>query len=260
MATIISPVYPGTVLQNGSSGSTVARMQSYLNALRAAKYPSLSLLTVDGKYGSATTKTVMQYQAIQGLTMDGHIGQNTWNAIVLDYNNTIGGSADTYPGIALRPGFTGQDVTHMQVYLNDLAGTYMAINRQTVDGEYGSNMSAAVRRFQRQFGLTNDGIIGKNTWNRIVAVHAALSGTKTHVTTPYGGTVLTVGSTGDNVRYLQSYLEAIPGTGSVTVDGSFGKGTQAAVIRFQAMHGLTADGKVGSSTWAALIPAFNATL
>lgn len=260
MAAIVSPVYPGTVLRIGSSGSTVARMQSYLNALRSAKYPSLGLLTVDGKYGSGTANTVKQYQAIHGLTVDGNIGQTTWNAIVLDYNTTIGGSANTYPGIALRPGSTGQDVAHMQVYLNDLAGTYTAINRQTVDGDYGSNMSAAVRRFQRQFGLTNDGVLGKNTWNRIVSVHEALAGAKTHVTTPYGGTILTIGSTGDNVRYLQSYLNAIPGTGVVTVDGNFGKGTQTAVIRFQAAHGLTADGKVGSATWATLISAFNATL
>ncbi len=31
--------------------------------------------------------------------MDGVIGHDTWNAIVSDYNATIGGSADTYPGI-----------------------------------------------------------------------------------------------------------------------------------------------------------------
>ena len=34
--------------------------------------------------------------------MDGVIGHDTWNAIVSDYNATIGGSADTYPDVYKR--------------------------------------------------------------------------------------------------------------------------------------------------------------
>ena len=96
---VVDPVYPGTALRPGSSGSEVARMQTYLNGLRDAKYPTLNRLVVDGRYGSATASTVMQYQVINRLSMDGVIGHDTWNAIVSDYNATIGGSADT---IAVR--------------------------------------------------------------------------------------------------------------------------------------------------------------
>ena len=37
---VVDPVYPGTALRPGSSGSEVARMQTYLNGLRpsASKY------------------------------------------------------------------------------------------------------------------------------------------------------------------------------------------------------------------------------
>ena len=51
---VVDPVYPGTALRPGSSGSEVARMQTYLNGLRDAKYPTLNRLVVDGRYGSAT--------------------------------------------------------------------------------------------------------------------------------------------------------------------------------------------------------------
>lgn len=258
---VVDPVYPGTALRPGSSGSEVARMQTYLNGLRDAKYPPLNRLVVDGRYGSATASTVMQYQVINRLSMDGVIGHDTWNAIVSDYNATIGGSADTYPGIPLRPGDRSQDVRHMQGRLNEVARIYTGINTQTVDGAYGNNMTNAVRRFQRQFSLSADGILGKDTWNKIVSVHNAMqAGNPTHVTTQYPGVPLRVGSTGDYVRFVQSYLNGISGRPLLTVDGNYGQNTTRAVGLFQATAGLPVDGAVGSATWAALIPAFNATL
>jgi peptidoglycan hydrolase-like protein with peptidoglycan-binding domain len=40
---------------------------------------------------------------------------------------------------------------------------------------------------------------------------------------------------------------------SVTADGVFGSGTEAAVRSFQSGHGLAADGVVGANTWGALV-------
>lgn len=250
---VVSPPYPGRTLQVGSSGSEVARMQKYLTALRV-KYPTLPVLTVDGKFGTATRQAVITYQVLNGLTPDGVIGQMTWNAIVTDYNATIGGSAETYPGIPLRSGMTGEDVRLMETYLNELANTYTAINKQTVDGVFGTNMTAATQRFQRQFGLTNDGVIGQMTWNKIVSVHT----TRQYVITPYPGFTISQGASGDNVRFIQSYCNA---TGAqLTIDGQFGPATKQAVTVFQAQHGLKPDGIVGSMTWSALVNAFNASL
>ena len=50
---------------------------------------------------------------------------------------------------------------------------------------------------------------------------------------------------------LQAALNAVNGAG-LTPDGVFGKGTKAAVMAFQAAHGLTADGIAGMKTFAAL--------
>ena len=59
------------------------------------------------------------------------------------------------------------------------------------------------------------------------------------------------GSTGDDVRTLQTMLNAVSNAG-LTVDGIFGSGTETAVKNFQKANGLTVDGIVGANTWAAL--------
>lgn len=60
---------------------------------------------------------------------------------------------------------------------------------------------------------------------------------------------------------MQSYLSALGGSiPKLTIDGQYGTATKNAVMQFQASKGLKVDGIVGSTTWNALIVAFNATL
>ena len=63
--------------------------------------------------------------------------------------------------------------------------------------------------------------------------------------------VLKIGSSGPDVLTLQSTLKQL-GFDPKGVDGTFGPGTEAAVIAFQTSKGLTADGIVGPNTMAAL--------
>jgi putative chitinase len=59
--------------------------------------------------------------------------------------------------------------------------------------------------------------------------------------------VLKIGSTGDDVRKLQSRL-------GLTPDGSFGPVTEAKVKEWQRNNNLTGDGIVGDIAWAKLFP------
>ena len=63
--------------------------------------------------------------------------------------------------------------------------------------------------------------------------------------------ILCQGDTGATVRVIQRELGRA-GFDPGLIDGVFGSRTQAAVIAFQAAHGLVADGEVGSATAAAL--------
>jgi Putative peptidoglycan binding domain/D-alanyl-D-alanine carboxypeptidase len=62
--------------------------------------------------------------------------------------------------------------------------------------------------------------------------------------------LLMVGDRGPDVEALQERLNALGAR--LTIDGAFGTPTRAALMAFQAAHGLTADGVVSASTRAAL--------
>ena len=64
-------------------------------------------------------------------------------------------------------------------------------------------------------------------------------------------TVLEVGSRGDDVKKVQQKLIQF-GYMTGTADGRYGEKTRDAVLWFQRKNGLTADGKVGAKTAAAL--------
>lgn len=68
---------------------------------------------------------------------------------------------------------------------------------------------------------------------------------------PYPGTVLRLGSTGDDVRQIQERLTAL-GYAPGAADGLFWRRTCDAVRAYQRARGLAVDGAVGPATWAAL--------
>jgi putative chitinase len=70
--------------------------------------------------------------------------------------------------------------------------------------------------------------------------------------------VLQQGSTGPDVTALQTKLKEL-GFDPNGVDGNFGPGTKTAVIAFQQSKGITADGKAGPNTMAAMQAGGSAT-
>ncbi|MEG1385177.1 MAG: peptidoglycan-binding protein [Oscillospiraceae bacterium] len=257
------PPYPGTPLKKGSSGNNVKLMQYDLDAIREYLYPSLQFLKVDGIFGSATQETVMQYQAIKGLKADGIIGQITWNAIVNDFASLPSGATDVYPGIPLSQGSSGVAVINMQTKIDEITPTYTAIKKLAVDGHFGQSTADATRLFQKQFALVPDEVIGEETWYAIVGVrNNTVVGNPDSVSTKYPGTPVQMGSSGDSVRYVQSYMNTVgiklggiyP---TVTIDGQFGQLTKNLVINFQKHFCLKTDGIVGSITWSKMVEEFN---
>jgi len=62
------------------------------------------------------------------------------------------------PGVSFSMGMSGEDVISLQAGLNEL-GLYHG----PVDGQYGEGTASAVRRLQRQLGVSADGLFGPAT-------------------------------------------------------------------------------------------------
>ena len=265
--------YPGSPIRQGDSGTAVFTLQRQLNRI-TKDYPFLGKLTVDGVFGSRMAATVRAFQKQFNLTADGMVGRQTWYKISYIYvsvkdlaeltsegevsSGTL--SDGTWGGTVLRTGSTGSAVEQLQFWLNTLAQYESSIPSLTVDGVYGSGTASAVRAFQRKYGLTVDGVVGRNTWTELYDQFRSIQ-SDNGTPNAYPGTALREGASGQNVRLVQFWLKiartVYSSLSNVTVDGKFGSATTAAVRRFQTYFGLTSDGVVGRTTWNKLYEVYN---
>lgn len=192
------------------------------------------------------------------------------NDIEIVQTDIITNVLSSYPGTALKQGSTGLDVQTIQTYLNRIRRNYPAIPAITdAAGNFGSSTKAAVTKFQSIFNLTPDGIVGKSTWYKISSLYTAVTrlaeldseGNTLGIGTVPPSSVLRQGSSGPDVITLQYLLNIVseyyPGIPRPAQDGIFGSGTRQAVIAFQQIMGLQADGIVGPLTWNSLYNAYH---
>ena len=125
-----------------------------------------------------------------------------------------------------RLGSTGENVASIQLLLAVRGYTL------SIDSDFGPQTQATVKAFQAAQHLTVDGIVGPQTWSVLV------------ITTREG-------SSGSAVVALQQQLNT--NGARLTVDGSFGPLTNAALRSYQSRHKLSVDGIAGPQTWQSLV-------
>lgn len=108
-----------------------------------------------------------------------------------------------------------------------------------VDGVFWGATLAAVRRFQQERGLAEDGVVGDETWSALVDATFQLGDRLLYLKMPH--------LHGADVKVLQGALNVL-GFASGEPDGIFGPYTERAVGEFQANVGLRVDGIAGPDT------------
>lgn len=268
------PPYP---LRLGSTGDDVRSIQIRLNRI-SRNYPSIpKIAEINGLYSYDTEAAVRRFQEIFDPTPDGVVGRATWYRIQSIYAavkrlNALNAEGITLEEVTqqfpevLRPGSTGVGVRELQYYLRYLAQFSNEIPPLELDGIYGPTTEAAVRAFQRLYGLEIDGIVGEDTWNAIYRSYLGAIETippqySEGVTVPFQGVPLVMGVQSEEVRLLQEYLnriaEAFPEIPTVSVTGIYGAQTQAAVEAFQRLFDIPVTGVVIATTWNAITDVYS---
>ncbi len=280
-----SQEFPGT-LTLGARGVEILELQLYLATI-ALYNNEVRSVGLDGVFGGGTLDSVVSFQRAYGLNGDGVVGEATWNRLVEVYNGikdnvnvpTVDGgiTLKDYPGTPLREGDRSENVTYIQSLLQRLRTDYQNIPQIAVDGIFGSLTKEAVRAFQRNVGLSDDGIVGRDTWN---ALNNALLNITTEpspteeIPTPAPAPViaqtvtptpkeikrlnlnepferpLRAGSVGNDVGKMKKALMKKGYLNPTAADGDiFGIATRRAVELLQKDAGLTPTGRVDEETW-----------
>lgn len=182
--------------------------------IRAAQYGVHMMCFVvnrfDGYFDDQTEIAIRRYQQKYGLAATGTLNDPTWASLLIEVKDI--------QSALRRKGFY----------------------HGAIDGLGDPETFNAVKSFQSANGLAADAMVGSATRAKLMR-----NGSSEVQTSDLP---LSQGSSGDKVLYLQYglYILCCDPNG---VDGSFGAGTLAAVKKFQAKYGLTADGVVGAGTW-----------
>ena len=264
----VGPTFSGsTVLRRNSSGSEVRRLQEALHALEFYEG------TITGNYGGLTQEAVRLFQKKYDLDADGVAGPKTLSMLASLLGDGGGsGSAVSIVKQAqsssvseqLRHGMNGSSVKALQ---EDL--TKLDFYSGTVTGRFGNLTKEAVRQFQREHGLTSDGVAGPKTLAKIkselqeedsseeTVTGANAIQEETKIETPdvdfndveklNTEWKLRYSSCSGHVTRLQKALTAL-GYFVEKCDGYYGSKTEAAVMAYQKARGLTADGIAGRAT------------
>lgn len=161
-------------LSEGMSGIPVTTLQYYLSIL-AYFNGALQPVSRSGYFGPETVQAVERFQQFYGLTPNGIVDNNTWNAITKIYTDTVaslpegysGINAKLYPGYFLTKGQRGENVRDLQTYLNYIGEIIPELPTLPVTSYFGDQTEAAVKTFQQLYGLDISGAVGPVTWATI---------------------------------------------------------------------------------------------
>jgi peptidoglycan hydrolase-like protein with peptidoglycan-binding domain len=138
----------GPELALGAHGRDVQRVQTIFVMMK-----TLGFQQIDGVFGSVTQNAVKDFQQSEGLAADGVVGNATWAGMPADPDTPV-----------LGRGATGAAVNGLQKGLLKFGGAGSATDPGPADGNFGPRTEAAVKAYQQQHALPNDGVVGPRTW------------------------------------------------------------------------------------------------
>lgn len=290
--------YPGVAIRRTNRNSNVTIIQQQLNRI-SQNYPAIpKLIPVDGIFGPNTEASVKVFQRVFNLVQDGIVGRATWYKLSAIYTavkrlgeldqeveqNVILKELDTssncsyvnpeelysvedltrYPGYVLKKNFTNKDVRRLKTMLAKISSLYKEIPEVAVDRDFDGKTQNAVLKFQRTFGLSQNGQVDINTWRTIVFVYLSLDSGRNINTSdilfpfPFE---LKLGDDNGYVAVLKEYMNVLARNGYtiriLPIDNIFDLATERNVKNLQKTFDLRKTGVVDKITWEKIASTYN---
>jgi len=170
--------------------------------------------------------------------------------------------AKTTKFVALKKGMNNARVLEVEKMLDALKFDY----KLKVDKLYNANTVYNVKRFQKKYKLKQTGVVNQATYSKLKQVYTASkkpatkpkpqpkpsTPSKPSEQTP--AATLTLGSTGERVKDLQSMLSVLGY--KVTATGTYDDSTRFAVMLFQSRNKQTLTGEADAKTYNAIADAY----
>ena len=149
------------LIRAGDRSEQVADVQARLRAL------GYDLDDDPGSFGPSTRQAVRAFQQSRHILVDGIVGPNTWSELV-EASWRLGDRM-----LYLRmPLVRGDDVATLQARLNALG-----FDAGREDGIFGRDTDRAVRAFQKEYGVPEDGVAGPRTYAALAGLRVDRPGT-----------------------------------------------------------------------------------
>ena len=262
---------PPMPLRVGIADSAVRFVSLRLNRI-GKNYPAIPKISnITFVFTQETEAAVKEFQRIFGMEQNGTVDQSTWYRIQFVYSgvkrlNEVESEGVSLDEVSLQlptvmyPGETGVFISVLQYYLQAISIYYAEVPSVDVDGIYGEQTEAAVRAIQNLFRLEPTGIIDRATLFAIYDVYLGVSDvireSNSTAAAAYGGQILAVGSSGEDVTRLQYYIRVLAtvydSIEPPEITGTYGEITEAAVSEIQRLFGITVTGITGPLTWDAI--------
>ena len=161
-------------------GQPIRSLQTMLRVI-AEDRPGYVRIVPDGIYGPETVSAVNVFQRRHGLPATGIANQDTWEAVVAEYEPALISRQSAQPlniildpGQIIRKGERHPNVYIVQAILQVISEAFQSIPAPSMTGFLDDPTSDSIASFQLLSGLPMTGQLDKQTWKHL-ALHYPLA-------------------------------------------------------------------------------------
>ncbi|BAC14867.1 hypothetical conserved protein [Oceanobacillus iheyensis HTE831] len=207
------------VFELGDRHSAIILLKKKLNAV------GFDRISETDYFGGWTETRVRQFQEYYNLNVTGKADEATQNKLDEVYNSPF------------QAGKRHEDTIELKEKLNRLGYGHI-----TVSTLYGNFTKSQVKRFQREYGLVENGIADENTWIKLNEAYYNAS--------------FQLGDRHEDIIEIKKQLNAI-GFGGISETNYYGGWTETRVKQFQKYYHLTVTGIVDHTTEEKISSVYN---